>query len=444
MTEFVLFILVGGLAVAFAALMLLSDNAVHSAIYLIGTMFGIAFLFLLLNAPFLAMIQITVYAGAIMVLFLFVIMLLGAERMVPGQFTSATEMNSQPRYRWFIPLAITLTMSLLIASGLAIFSGAIDEQRVPVAAPRVQVVNALADSRIIDVYANDTLIAERLEFGQSTFMDETLPAGAYVIRATGEAGNVILGTTTLNGGTSQALIAYEDADGDPALGYAPLDLGLIERDREGRVTVFNAYSGAASLDFINFVSELEPRDNTLLLDDLEFGEVSPGIEREAEQVTYNFALPDSNVPTSEDSDIDVVATLRDYELERESNVLVVVTGQDVFDGSVRGTAFPVATDTRSSFGGPRAIGLSLFTDYLLPVQLLALLLLAAMVGVIVLTHREIGQVKARVGGRRRVSRPLTSVLAAQVGQEVTEDENASGNGNGSGAHVPAREAETVS
>jgi NADH-quinone oxidoreductase subunit J len=39
-------------------------------------------LFLLLNAPFLAMIQLTVYAGAIMVLFLFVIMLLGAEKVI--------------------------------------------------------------------------------------------------------------------------------------------------------------------------------------------------------------------------------------------------------------------------------------------------------------------------------------------------------------------------
>ena len=59
-------ILVMGLAIASAAAMLLTSNAVHSALFLIVTMMCIAFLFLTLNAPFLAMIQITVYAGAIM------------------------------------------------------------------------------------------------------------------------------------------------------------------------------------------------------------------------------------------------------------------------------------------------------------------------------------------------------------------------------------------
>ena len=81
MTEFFWFCLVGLVAVVAAIFMLMSDNAVHSALFLIVTMGCIAFLFLLLNAPFLAMIQITVYTGAIMVLFLFVIMLLGSERL---------------------------------------------------------------------------------------------------------------------------------------------------------------------------------------------------------------------------------------------------------------------------------------------------------------------------------------------------------------------------
>ena len=81
MTEVSLFILVGAIAVVAAVMMLLSENAVHSALFLILNMGCIAFFFLMLNAPFLAMVQITVYAGAIMVLFLFVIMLLGAEKL---------------------------------------------------------------------------------------------------------------------------------------------------------------------------------------------------------------------------------------------------------------------------------------------------------------------------------------------------------------------------
>ena len=75
------FILLAAVAVAAALGMLLSHNAVHSALYLVLTFIPVAIFYLALNAPFIAMVQITVYAGAIVVLFLFVIMLLGAERL---------------------------------------------------------------------------------------------------------------------------------------------------------------------------------------------------------------------------------------------------------------------------------------------------------------------------------------------------------------------------
>jgi NADH-quinone oxidoreductase subunit J len=60
--------------------MILQRNPVHSALFLIITLLSLAGLFLLLSASFLAVIQIIVYAGAIMVLFLFVIMLLDIRR----------------------------------------------------------------------------------------------------------------------------------------------------------------------------------------------------------------------------------------------------------------------------------------------------------------------------------------------------------------------------
>jgi NADH-quinone oxidoreductase subunit J len=58
----------------------LSSNPVHSALSLVGTLFGVAVLFIVQNANFLAAVQVIVYAGAIVVLFLFVIMLLGVDR----------------------------------------------------------------------------------------------------------------------------------------------------------------------------------------------------------------------------------------------------------------------------------------------------------------------------------------------------------------------------
>jgi NADH-quinone oxidoreductase subunit J len=68
------------IAVASAVLMVLQRNAVHSALFLIVNLFCLAIFFLVLDSPFLFVVQIVVYAGAIMVLFLFVIMLLGVDR----------------------------------------------------------------------------------------------------------------------------------------------------------------------------------------------------------------------------------------------------------------------------------------------------------------------------------------------------------------------------
>jgi NADH-quinone oxidoreductase subunit J len=74
--ELVLFIIFGVGAVATAVTMVLQQNPVRSALFLVLNLFCVAVLYLLLNAWFLATVQVLVYAGAIMVLFLFVIMLL--------------------------------------------------------------------------------------------------------------------------------------------------------------------------------------------------------------------------------------------------------------------------------------------------------------------------------------------------------------------------------
>jgi len=67
------------ISVASAIGLLAMRNAVHAALFLVVNFFTLAVMFLLLDAPFLFAVQIVVYAGAIMVLFLFVIMLLGVE-----------------------------------------------------------------------------------------------------------------------------------------------------------------------------------------------------------------------------------------------------------------------------------------------------------------------------------------------------------------------------
>jgi NADH-quinone oxidoreductase subunit J len=111
--DWILFILLGLTAVGSALGLLLSSNAIHSALFLVLNFATVAVFFLMLGAPFIALMQITVYAGAIMVLFLFVIMLLGAE--VLRQTDSALP--------WQRPLMLSLGALFLLAVGLMLFGG---------------------------------------------------------------------------------------------------------------------------------------------------------------------------------------------------------------------------------------------------------------------------------------------------------------------------------
>ncbi|TAK02148.1 NADH-quinone oxidoreductase subunit J [bacterium] len=72
----IFFLILASLSVAFSLLVVFQRNVVHSAMALVATLFLIAVLFLTLDAVMVGILQILVYAGAIMVLFLFVIMLL--------------------------------------------------------------------------------------------------------------------------------------------------------------------------------------------------------------------------------------------------------------------------------------------------------------------------------------------------------------------------------
>ena len=76
----ILFYVFAAIAVAMTLLVVVQSNPVYSVLLLIASFIGLAGLYVLLDAPFVAVIQIIVYAGAIMVLFLFVVMLLNAPR----------------------------------------------------------------------------------------------------------------------------------------------------------------------------------------------------------------------------------------------------------------------------------------------------------------------------------------------------------------------------
>ena len=80
--DWIVFWIIAPISVLSGAAMVVARNAVHAALLLIVNFFTLAMFFLILGSPFLFAVQIIVYAGAIMVLFLFVIMLLGVDRQI--------------------------------------------------------------------------------------------------------------------------------------------------------------------------------------------------------------------------------------------------------------------------------------------------------------------------------------------------------------------------
>ena len=119
--DLILFLILALVAIGTAMGMLLSRNAVYSALFLVLNFITVAVFYLLLGAPFIAMSQVTVYAGAIMVLFLFVIMLLGAESLPQAEVLP-----------WQRPLAIGLAVILVGEAAYLLITRATLAMNVPV------------------------------------------------------------------------------------------------------------------------------------------------------------------------------------------------------------------------------------------------------------------------------------------------------------------------
>src|SRR5580765_110739 len=97
-----LFILFAGLAIGCALAVVAQRNPLYCAISLIGVFISLASLYLTLAAPFIAAVQVIVYAGAIMVLVVFVIMLLNVEHSEPRR----------KRLKFLVPMAIGMAAIL--------------------------------------------------------------------------------------------------------------------------------------------------------------------------------------------------------------------------------------------------------------------------------------------------------------------------------------------
>lgn len=115
-----LFFLFAVVAVVAALGMLISRSPVASALWMVLNLFSIAVLYLTLHAQFIAVVQILVYAGAIMVLFLFVIMLLNLDTM-----PAAADFSPRKVVAFLVGIAVMAQILFAIALGLDILPGAV-------------------------------------------------------------------------------------------------------------------------------------------------------------------------------------------------------------------------------------------------------------------------------------------------------------------------------
>jgi NADH:ubiquinone oxidoreductase subunit 6 (subunit J) len=408
--ELVLFLLAATVAIVSAAFMLTSRNAVHSALFLVLNFLCVAFFYLMLNAPFLAAVQITVYAGAIMVLFMFVIMLLGADKLG----------GTAGQYAWIGPVAAGVTAVILVLTYYAVTRSGIGLLNPVTKAPEVGVLHAVPGAPPVDVYLDETLVEKEVEFAEPGGL-ALARAGNFTLLAfpscaeedasqcadpiTTGAVPLFAEPVTLEAGTHIKFVIAGTLQTGLRVIPVKVDLGEVASDDALRVTFVNALPGEP-VD----VSELNPaapNAPTALTQGLAFGGVSETLDAEKGTATFAFQRGDERL-----------VTMREIVLRGKTHELIVLSpeaGEATGELRVKAIRYnEPPLRTAESFGGPQSVGLSLLTTYVLPFQLVGLLLLAAMVGAIVLAREEAPKrSRERLVVSPAVSRLNRSIAAAQ-------------------------------
>jgi NADH-quinone oxidoreductase subunit J len=99
--EQVIFLIIAGMICGSAIMVVTARKLLHSALWLVAALFGIALIYALLEAGFMAVVQVVIYIGAIAILFIFAIMLTRKDLLDKGQ---------QTRSHWWFPLVISLAI----------------------------------------------------------------------------------------------------------------------------------------------------------------------------------------------------------------------------------------------------------------------------------------------------------------------------------------------
>lgn len=133
----ILFFIIAVVILASAVMVVSSRNLVHAALWLVSALFGVAMLYALLNAGFMAVVQVVIYIGAIAILFIFAVMLTRREMRDRGP-----GLNSN----WGISLLVSLVTFGGLAYLLSNWEGF--SQRAPAIPPGFDAVTALGEALI--------------------------------------------------------------------------------------------------------------------------------------------------------------------------------------------------------------------------------------------------------------------------------------------------------
>jgi NADH-quinone oxidoreductase subunit J len=115
MSETILFYVLSAVAIGASALVIGQRNPMYSVLMLIASFAALSGLYIQLDAPFVAVAQIIIYAGAIMVLFLFVVMLLNAPQEDAAEWDRAHPLRQPGVVRFGAALAVLLVIQLALA-----------------------------------------------------------------------------------------------------------------------------------------------------------------------------------------------------------------------------------------------------------------------------------------------------------------------------------------
>jgi len=353
------------------------------------------------------------------------------------------------RYGWISSVTILLGTVLMVIAGVAITAGGVNSLKPIPHNPQIRVVHAAADAPAMDIYLNDTKALSTVGYDQSTALSKVLPgeyemklfpvcdsngvcpdpiadkvkpavdavislapetATTYVVIKSGESLKLVTVPTDLTNQRDQCKLKGETCADDENI---------------GRLQVINASSAPASLIRVDPNERLvDPKDRKppeVLVADLASGTASQALVLSRGQ--YNLAWSRNGQRFGAQPDYTVVNKTYD---------LIILNEEKSPTGEVLPVVLHAAPlRTAESFGSPQQMGLEMLSTYLLPFELVSLLLLAAMVGAIILTREDtVKRVRQRI---------KVSGTAAQLNRAMRESGAA---GSSTAASSPASGAES--